>query len=356
MASSRRLLLLLSGLAVMATAGCSVSPQITGLRVRAERVGTDQRVQAMNFHTDFQANGLDGQQLICLVQLFDQNRKGIRSSDGRYESKSGVVSATKTVFAFQSREAFSDVSMSIPAEELGIQPEHLPVRAYAGVFDITGKCLATTSCPLPISSVEEIAPAASAEAGSPAPPGPGPLEVSAAPPGEAPPPTEAPPPPPPPPVVVTPAPEPVSEPPKPAPVAPPPVTIAAQAQPANTGTLWFARPARNAKLPVLWGPYPTREGALAARGEGQILIEIPIDEQVWFVPVWNPDESGKIAWAGPCLTEPEGTQVKKVLADCVLQGSKLHAGDPVRLGLDEGLKTRVELGDVAPLCDETNKK
>ncbi|MBP7933596.1 MAG: hypothetical protein KA354_03005 [Phycisphaerae bacterium] len=157
MASSQRRTLLPILLAVICLSGCA-SPQVRFLSSRCEASREKTRLKALGFVSSLETTGLQGEQLIYQVRLFDRSRAPLRSRDGRFQAADGTVAATTTMMVLQSPETVKDVRVSIPAGELGVPPNHLPVLAEVAVFKATGERVARVWCAVPPLKVAEIMP------------------------------------------------------------------------------------------------------------------------------------------------------------------------------------------------------
>ncbi len=157
MAASRKLLLLfLVGLAACAM-GCA-SRRVDVLSARCEDSRQDGRLKALAFVTTFEARNLEGEQLIYQVRLFDRDRSPLRSRDGRYQTSDGIVAATTSMIVHQSPQAFKNVRVSIPVEELGVPPNRIPVLVEMTVRTARGELVGQSWRTLPSLKPEEVMP------------------------------------------------------------------------------------------------------------------------------------------------------------------------------------------------------
>jgi len=138
MGTSRSLLLLLLVGVAACTMGCA-SRRINVLSARCEDSRQEGRLKALIFVTTFEARDLEGEQLIYQVRLFDRNRNPLRSRDGRYQTRDGVVAATTSMVVHRSGQTFKDVRVSIPVEELAVPPNQIPVLAEMSVRNARGE-------------------------------------------------------------------------------------------------------------------------------------------------------------------------------------------------------------------------
>lgn len=153
-----RTLSLLLVLGALLTAGGCASPGITFHSSRCEASREGGRLKALVFISAFEARGLEGEQLIYQVRLFDVNRRGLSSQDGKYQTADGTVAATVSLVVLLSPQTFSDVRVSIPAQELGVPPNNVPIIAEIAVFKPTGERVAAAWCSVPSLRAEEIMP------------------------------------------------------------------------------------------------------------------------------------------------------------------------------------------------------
>lgn len=147
-------------LCVMAwmSAGCQTGPQANMLRVQATRVEEQGRLSAVQFISDFEVSGLENNQIIYEVRLLNRSWKLIRSIDNSYASKGGYVAAAKSLMVAYPLQTFEKITVTIPANQLEIRPEDLPVTAVAAIATIDGQVLAKRAARLPISKIEDIVP------------------------------------------------------------------------------------------------------------------------------------------------------------------------------------------------------
>lgn len=143
--------------AISCTVGCT-SPSIRFLSSRCEAVREGDRLKTLTFVSTFEAANLKGEQLVYQVRVFDRDRVPLLSRDGRFQAADGAVAATKTMIVFTSPQTFTDVRVSIPASELSVPPNRLPVFAEIALLRPGGQRVAGAWRSLPQLRLSEIMP------------------------------------------------------------------------------------------------------------------------------------------------------------------------------------------------------
>lgn len=260
--------------------GCSASPRVEFMSATSEKVEKEGRLEAFNFRASFRATGLKGEQLLYRVHLTDRASRPLRSSDGRYELKTGALGATRTLMVFHSDEVLADVVASIPARQLWVTQEQLPLRAYIGVYRATGERLAVAVRAVPLRRAEELRP---------------------------------------------------------------PLALEANA----TKLYWFAQSPTQTGLPVLLGPFSTREEARrAVPGAIESPLGIQPEDSLWFVPIRSTVDPSLVLWCGPCASQAEGDRAAAALARQLSVGGTLEAGEAMLVPVVDGLAQRIDFGMV----------
>jgi len=136
--------------------GCAPEARFSACQCR--RVEEGGRLQALTFVSTFEAHGLAGRQILYEVRLIGQDGEPIRSGDGRYQTAAGAVGAARSFIVHRDPQTFANTSVTIPADELEFRQEDIPVTAEVGVSLPGGVNVASQSCAVPVSRVEEIAP------------------------------------------------------------------------------------------------------------------------------------------------------------------------------------------------------
>jgi len=140
------------------TGGCASQPGITFESSRCEAPKEEGRVKALVFTSTFEANNLQGEQLLYQVRLFDLNRHALASRDGQYQTADGTVAATVSMMVLESPQTFKDVRVSIPSQELAVPPNNLPIFAEIAVLKAGGERVAISWCPVPRLRMAELMP------------------------------------------------------------------------------------------------------------------------------------------------------------------------------------------------------
>jgi hypothetical protein len=135
-------------LLVASLAGCAPSERVEFLSSQCVPVREGDQLKSITFQSSIQTNGLLDSQLLYRVRLVDAQSRPVKSHNGRFEDSSGAVAGSKTLMVMQSPKIFKDVQVSIPATELEIQPDQLPVYADFGVFLIDGQQVARAVQPI----------------------------------------------------------------------------------------------------------------------------------------------------------------------------------------------------------------
>ncbi len=135
--------------------GCSANPRVEFTRVEAVRIEETGQLKAVTFSADFEAQGAGIDQLLYEVRLLDQDQRPIRSLDGRYQMADGTVAASRTLLKQSALQRFEGVTVTIPAEQLSIRPEHLPVTALFTVSSVPRQELARARALLPVTDDAE---------------------------------------------------------------------------------------------------------------------------------------------------------------------------------------------------------
>lgn len=138
--------------------GCMENSLVVFHEVRCDTVEAGDRVEAVVFTSTFETNDLEGRQLVYQVRLYGSDRRALISKDGLYETRDGIVGATKALMVHLPNQRFERVSVRIPASQLSLQAKHLPPLAEIGLFDLKGHCLARKIARVPISDMKQIQP------------------------------------------------------------------------------------------------------------------------------------------------------------------------------------------------------
>lgn len=137
--------------------GCATDPRVVVHDCRCRADWRADRLAAVSFIASFDAHKLAGEQIIFDAWLLGR-RGAIRSDDGRYETPSGVVGASRALLVHRDPQAFRDATLSIPAGELGFRQEDIPVRGVVSLHRLNGQCVFQTSLRLPVRRAEDVMP------------------------------------------------------------------------------------------------------------------------------------------------------------------------------------------------------
>jgi hypothetical protein len=107
-------------------------------------------VQAVCFSAGIEARELAGEQLVYEIKLKSADSTPIRSSNGRYQDAAGQVAARKTLLVTDTVWITDEARVSIPVQELELQPSDFPVFADFGVCRASGERLARITRRLPL--------------------------------------------------------------------------------------------------------------------------------------------------------------------------------------------------------------
>ncbi len=135
----------------MSLVGCTTS-QVTFQMSQTQIVRNPQQqkiIEGVKFESSVITKGLGGQQLIYQVTLQDKAGRPIRSRDGRYQTKAGEVAAARSFFVHFPLQTFSNLQVTIPADQFEVRNNHLPITAKVGIYTIAGNELARNLCPIP---------------------------------------------------------------------------------------------------------------------------------------------------------------------------------------------------------------
>ncbi len=143
-------------LCLCSAGGCA--PEVRFESCRCDRVMHSGRLEALAFVSTFEASRLARRQIVYQVRLIGRDGRPIRSVDGRYQTASGTVGATRTFPVYADPQVLRDVRVSIPAGELGIAQKDVPVTAEVAVLLAGGQTLATQTCAVPVGRAEELMP------------------------------------------------------------------------------------------------------------------------------------------------------------------------------------------------------
>lgn len=129
--------------------GCVV-PVVKLDRPHADPIGDRKNLEAVSFVANINASGLLDEQLIYGVRLLDKMYQPLHSNDGHYENAKSEVSATRTLMILESPWQVENMAVTIPAQELHVKEEDLPVAAEFIVSIPTGEVLAREMVRVPL--------------------------------------------------------------------------------------------------------------------------------------------------------------------------------------------------------------
>ncbi|RMF86075.1 MAG: hypothetical protein D6744_00365, partial [Planctomycetota bacterium] len=89
--------------ALLLAAGCGGPPRF--LVAQAAPLGPPEQLEALAFRAALKAPGMAGKTLLLRVTLLDGKATPIRSNDGRFETRDGVVAATKSLLVLPENTA-----------------------------------------------------------------------------------------------------------------------------------------------------------------------------------------------------------------------------------------------------------
>jgi len=143
---------------ILVSAGCIAGPQADFTRVEAQRVEEAGRLKAVAFRADFEVRNMAGAQLLYEVRLLSSGRRPIRSVDGSFQTPEGTVAASRSLLVATSRQQFKDVAVFIPADQLTIRQDDLPVTALFTLSSIPREELARGRTVVPVTDAAELMP------------------------------------------------------------------------------------------------------------------------------------------------------------------------------------------------------
>lgn len=147
MMTARMWLLLI--LPVFVSAGCA-PVGVNFVRVHCQPIQKLGSLDGVAFGADIDTNGYAGQQLVYQVVLLDRNGRPLRSIDGEYQNAAGAVSASKTLMVLQSPQSFENAEIVIPAKELEVREDDMPVTAAFTLALSDGTPIASAKSRLPL--------------------------------------------------------------------------------------------------------------------------------------------------------------------------------------------------------------
>lgn len=156
-ADGRLALLLMLG-AMCCAGGCGASSKVTILSSRCEDPRDGTRLKALVFVSTLEATHLAGEQLVYQVRLFDKEGTPLRSPDGRYQTRDGIVAATTTMMVLRSPQRFEDIRVSIPAGELRVPANPVPAFGEITVSTAAGQPVGKAWCRIPPLQAADIMP------------------------------------------------------------------------------------------------------------------------------------------------------------------------------------------------------
>lgn len=135
-------------------AGCA-SEGVNLARVRCRPIQKLGSFEGVAFGADIDTTGFAGRQLVYQVVLLGGDGRPIRSIDGRFQNSAGAVSASRTLMVFRSPQAFPNARLTIPADELEVFEDDLPVTAVFTLSLADGTPLANARRRVPLSQPTE---------------------------------------------------------------------------------------------------------------------------------------------------------------------------------------------------------
>ena len=134
---------------------CTVLTGLTGclagqprfVEAHAEPMGPADQLQGLEFRAALQVPGMAGQSVLLRVSLLDARAEPIRSRDGRFETRAGVVAASKSLLVLP--DEWAEGIVRIPAAELGLESGATPRYAEFVLLQPDGAQLAREVVMLP---------------------------------------------------------------------------------------------------------------------------------------------------------------------------------------------------------------
>ena len=135
--------------------GCS-TPKVEFMNLECRRIERDGQLEAIAFKSTLNLDSLHDRQLVYQVGLVDCNNQPIKSRDGQFQNTYGNVAVGKTLMGWSDLSIPRDISVVIPAKQLEVRHEHVPVWAEFGIYYPDKTCLARELARLPLRVDDEI--------------------------------------------------------------------------------------------------------------------------------------------------------------------------------------------------------
>lgn len=129
--------------------GCAIR-NVALEQPHADPIGQRTRLDAVTFTSSIKTAGMADQQLIYNVRLLDKMYRPLRSNDGHFENNRSEVAATRALMILQSPWLIENMSVTIPAQELHVREEDLPVAAEFTVVTPNGEVVAREMVRVPL--------------------------------------------------------------------------------------------------------------------------------------------------------------------------------------------------------------
>ncbi len=147
------LVVLLPTLCLGLLSGC-LSPSVKFVSFACERVQKGRQLESVRFRSTIRTRGLAGEQVVYRIGLVNSAFRPIKSANKRFQNTAGNVAASRALLVHDSPWVLEDVSVTIPATELEIHADDVPVLATFGLYRPDGECLAQEMTMLPVYSIK----------------------------------------------------------------------------------------------------------------------------------------------------------------------------------------------------------